>query len=313
MSNKEQEPLNAPLGTTIDELDHRHIVESATPKGLLYIAVGSLTLAVIVAFIFNNHIENKRAAAEAMGSAATAEELQAVADEHAGSVSAGTALIELSNQQIAEGRFEEGVATLDTFLKDYSKHPLVDRALLAKASAQMRLDRNDDAIATLDQFAAKHNDSPFSDLATILRGDVEKERGNKEAALAAYTIAASSEAAGGSLAQLARERQKFVNYTSPREVEPAPMPEPELPVNGNLPAAPTGDPEIDAMINQVMQQNQAATPETTLPATEEAESESSETPPADPEATNETPQAPAQPIESTESNEPAESTDTPEA
>lgn len=258
------------MGATLDELDHRHIVETKTPKGLLFGGIAALTVTVIVALMFTNHVENKQAAAEAVGSASTAEELQAAAEEHAGSVSAGTALIELSNQQIAEGRYEEGVTTLDSFLKDYSNHPLVARALLAKASALIRLDRADDAITTLDQFSAKHSESPLADLATLLRGDIEKERGNSEAAEAAYTIVASSEGAGGSLAQLASSRQKFVNYTSPREVEPAPKPAPELPLNGDLPPASTGNPELDALINQVSQSNEDTTvEETTTEAAEE--------------------------------------------
>ncbi len=271
MSKKKQAPEDVPIGTTLDELDHRHIVDTETPKSLLYIGVAALVVAVIVALVFNNHIENKKAAAEAMGSASSTEELQAVADEHAGTVSAGTALIELSNQQIAEGRFEEGVATIDSFLEDYSDHPLAAKALLAKASALIRLDRTDDAMTTLDQFNATHNDSPLADLATLLRGDIEKQRGNSEAAETAYAIVASSDAAGGSLAQLANSRQEFVNYTSPREVEPAPEPEPELPTNGNLPPAPTANPEMDALINKITKENEATAAEEAAPETIEEE------------------------------------------
>ncbi len=125
----------------------------------------------------------RQAAAMAYAEADSIRSFERVAEDHAGSVAAGNALIRKAGLLEEEGRIDEARAALVGFLERYKKHPLRDQALIILG--RMAIDEGNTASAR-DFYSRVGDDSAFAPLAQIRLGDLALQEGDVIAARDIY-------------------------------------------------------------------------------------------------------------------------------
>ncbi len=106
----------------------------AKHKGSLIIGAIAVVVVLIVGLSWFAMTRSARIAGErAFATAQTAEEWQAVIDEHSGSVVAGNAALLLAKSQRDTGKLDEATATLRAFVDSQPDHPLAPLADVAIA------------------------------------------------------------------------------------------------------------------------------------------------------------------------------------
>ncbi|QQL44435.1 tetratricopeptide repeat protein [Sulfuriroseicoccus oceanibius] len=270
MSTQNQLPSDTPIGSSLDEIAARKPAGDQHSRRLITGTIIALVFGIGISVIFVIKNQKAKAAAEAFGSASTNEELQAVVDNHPGSAAAGSALIALAANLAEDGKPAEAISTLDTFIADFQTHALVPQALISKATIQAAQNETDAAIATLDTFDANHGTSALAPLASLTRGDILKGAGKLEEAKAVYDLIPSDSLIAGQR----DERLRFLNFTPPVEVEPAPEPveeeaTPAVEATPAFEAAPATDaaPAEEAAVEETTEE---VVEETAEPAAEEA-------------------------------------------
>ena len=117
-----------------------------------------IILAAVLAFglfyFFKSKAEAARVkAAEAFVSAATIDDLKAVADKYAGTVPGGNALLMLADRQLDLDKPKEAKATLEKFVANHSGDPLYQNGVFALGCVEEELGNADAALGHFQKVA----------------------------------------------------------------------------------------------------------------------------------------------------------------
>jgi len=229
-------------------------------------------------YFFKSKAEAARVkAAEAFVSAATIDDLKAVADKYAGTVSGGNALLMLADRQLDQlDKPKEAKATLEKFVANHSSDPLYQNGVFALGCVEQRLGNTDAALGHF-QKVAEAGAVP-SAAATLRAGDLLLEKGEFEKAKSTYEGLApkfpSSPFIAASGERIAIADRKIVLRDNPAPPpEPEPEPEPVEATPGTQGNTPGSIPGITPTLEPTL------TPDSTpAPAPIEPAGETSETP-----------------------------------
>jgi tetratricopeptide (TPR) repeat protein len=208
-------------------------------KNLIVLAL----LLAIAAAVFVVYRGIKKSAEETAGAALNKAEdiaaLQAVADQHADTAAAGSAMVLLGNKQWTEGQQDAAIATLRKFVDQSPNHPAIPAAKASLGSKLMAQGKTADATQIFEQLAANPSDAYIAPFALISLGDIAKAAGDLERADASYSKV-RTEFPDSSFAETAGRRLAILKAKPPVEIDPPPAP--ESPTTG-ADAAP-GTPEL---------------------------------------------------------------------
>ena len=176
----------APVAPPIDALTRLELyLEKNWRKVVIVLVV--FVLAVVAYFYMKYKREDAMTQANhAFTSATTRTDLEKVADDHPGSVAAGSALFSIADRQMAASEYEAAVATLKKFTADFPDHPLYYRALLGLGSAAEKQGKSDEAAGYFQQVIGAGDKSELVPLATICKIELMVAKGELDKAKEEY-------------------------------------------------------------------------------------------------------------------------------
>lgn len=194
-------------------------------------ALAVLVVLAAIAFVVMRGINESKetAAAHALFMADDAEALQKVADDHAGSRAAGSALLLLAERQWKDGEKDKSIETLRAFLADHPSHPALGTARASLGSKLMAQGSNDAAAEIFRTLAEDPAQSFIAPFASISLGDIAREGGDKSAAREYYSSAKAEEQTAGGFSQVATDRIAMLDADPPVAVDPPAPPAPQEP------------------------------------------------------------------------------------
>lgn len=154
--------------------------------------------------------------------------LQAVVDEHADTIAAGSAMVLLANSQWTDGKQDEAVGTLQKFIADSPTHPAIPTAKASLASKLMTQGKSGDAAVIFEQLSTDPAARYIAPYALISLGDMAKDAGDLEKA-EPYYVKVTTEFPDSAFAETANKRNAAIKAKPPTEIE-APA-EPEKPAD----------------------------------------------------------------------------------
>jgi predicted negative regulator of RcsB-dependent stress response len=189
-------------------------------------------------------IETSRqeSAGAALNKAENADQLQAVITTHPSTLAAGSAMILLADQQWTDGKKDESVATLRSFLASFPEHPAVPTAKSSLGSKLMAQGKSGDAAAIFEDVASDPTARFIAPFALISLGDIAKAAGDLDKAETSYSKV-RSDFADSSFADTASRRLAILKAQPPVEIAPPPAPPaPEAPAeNAQAPISPPAE------------------------------------------------------------------------
>lgn len=180
--------------------------------------LGIVGLLGVVGYVIVDGIRNSKlqAAASAVSSASTVPEYEAAAKEFEGTNAGGTALMRKAQLQWRDQQRDEAVATLDTFLSNYSEHPAYGAALTMMGTFQRDLGKAAEAKDFLQQ--AADSGGPTSSHALLYLGDIALLEKDMDSAKAFYQkILVDYDESHPQIEAQARQRIKLVGVNPPAE------------------------------------------------------------------------------------------------
>ncbi|MFV1994627.1 MAG: tetratricopeptide repeat protein, partial [Verrucomicrobiales bacterium] len=137
-------------------------------------------------FFANVSKNNQLAAGQAFSAASSIDEFDAVSSDHAGTVSAGNALLMKAELESKDGKAGEAQATLTNFVTAYADHPRYSQGIFALAI--LAQDAGDYALANNHlQQVLDHQPAPdIAPLALIRKGDIAYAQGDIAGARGIY-------------------------------------------------------------------------------------------------------------------------------
>ncbi|MEZ5301639.1 MAG: tetratricopeptide repeat protein [Verrucomicrobiales bacterium] len=189
-------------------------------------------------------------ASNAFSSADSVEEFEAVIEQHSGSVAAGNAAILIADRLWTEGKKDQAVAHLTSFVDHYPDHPLHAKGFLSLGQFALAQGENEKARGYFNQVLSSDDPAGLAARALLGLADVLAAEGKNDEAIKAYNdiLPKYPGTAVGSIAEaranlLKREAPEVVDAEPPK---PEPPPTPSVGPNiipGLNPDAPP--PEID--------------------------------------------------------------------
>lgn len=156
-------------------------------KGKILLYGGLILVALLISVIFQvTEYRKLTASRAALATATDAAGYQAVIDDFGGTMAAGNAHLLLAASQRGEKKFDDAIATLQSFLKSHPDHPLAGGALLSVGETQEAAGRSDEAIATYKEVVAKYSDSYGAPASLLAEAAILKNDGKKEEAQRIY-------------------------------------------------------------------------------------------------------------------------------
>lgn len=194
-------------------------------------AIAVLVVLGAIAFVVLRGINDGKetAAAHALFMADEAGALKQVADDHAGSRAAGSALLLLAERQWKDGEKDQSIETLRAFLADHPSHPALGTARASLGSKLMAQGANDAAVEVFRALAEDPAQSFIAPFALISLGDIAREGGDKSAAREYYSSAKAEGDMAGGFAQVATDRIAMLDADPPVEIDPPAPPSPKEP------------------------------------------------------------------------------------
>jgi predicted negative regulator of RcsB-dependent stress response len=193
--------------------------------------------------------DNAIAAGVAFSSAQDIASLEKVKVDYAGTPSAVTAALAIAEKLWSNGQEDEAIATLKEIIEKFPKHPATIVAQNTLGYRLLSQGKTGDATlafqAVLDRDAANF----LAPAATIALGDIAKQAGDLGKAAELYK-SVSKDFSDSPFATMAAEREKFLTFTPPVEIE-APPAAPETPLISQPDSTPgsdtpTGNPLLDS-------------------------------------------------------------------
>jgi TolA-binding protein len=185
----------------------------------ILLAVGAATLVVY------RGIEKSReeTAGAALNRASATADYQAVVKDHADTVAAGSARILLADSLWAEGKKDDSINSLRTFLESHPDHPAAPSAKSSLGSKLMDQGKSGDAVKVFEEVAADPTARFIAPFALISLGDLTKDGGDLEKAETYYNRV-RTEFADSTFVDSANRRIATLKAKPPVEIEPPPAP-----------------------------------------------------------------------------------------
>jgi tol-pal system protein YbgF len=117
---------------------------------------------------------------ELLNSSSTPSEYQMVIDRYPGTMAAGNAHLLLAAKQREEGKYEDAIATLESFVRNYPDHPLVGGAELSIGETQRAAKQREKALETFETTASKYRDSYGAPAAMLAEASIYIADGKSE-------------------------------------------------------------------------------------------------------------------------------------
>jgi TolA-binding protein len=193
-------------------------------KGLIVFAI-LLAIGAVCAVIYRGvQRSSQETAGAALTKAKDLASLQAVVDEHSGTIAAGSASVLLADSQWADGKKDEAIGTLQKFIDASPTHPAVATAKASLGSKLMNQGKTGDATRVFEDLASDSSARFIAPFALISLGDMARAAGETEKAEASYNRA-KSDFPASSFAETAAKRLATLKAKAPVEIEAPPTPE----------------------------------------------------------------------------------------
>jgi predicted negative regulator of RcsB-dependent stress response len=149
---------------------------------------GGLILLCLAGFGIYEYQQSQRVAAAgaALAQAASEADYRQVIDKYSGTVAAGDACLFLAGQLRAEGKYDDALQVLQSFLDKYPKHPLDHAGDLSFAETLEAQGKTDEALSKYQEVAAKYPDTYSAPLAVLSQANLLKYQGKIEEARRTY-------------------------------------------------------------------------------------------------------------------------------
>ena len=120
--------------------------------------------------------------AQALAQAADAAGWRKVMADFSGTAAAGDAHLLLAEQLRKEGKLDEAVTTLRSFIDQYPQHPLLSGGWTSLAATLEAQGKADEALSTYQKVSASHATSFSAPVALLAQGRIYKEKGKADEA-----------------------------------------------------------------------------------------------------------------------------------
>lgn len=256
-----QSPTSTPLsGTPLDELTegaaNQQFIEKHQVK---LIALASLL--IISALVYLVLREMKQSKEETAGallvSASEASDLENITGNFADTAAAGSAKLLLADKQWEDGKQDDAIATLRSLIDSKEAHPARANAQASLASKLLLQGKVPDAEAIYTDITEDSAAGYLAAYAWLALGDIAVKKGDLEAAGKAYGIV-EKDFSGTYYSQDATKRRLLMNAQKPVEIA-APV-QPLDPKITNGEGLPTGDVQIQNMLDGLKANSQGTLP-----------------------------------------------------
>jgi hypothetical protein len=153
-------------------------------KVLVGSALVLLILLGIGAYLGYQAVRNSRAAKAFVG-AHDIKGWESVIRRYAGTIAAGNAYLQIAGTQAANGQYSESDKSYQTFIKDYSSHPLFVNALFGLASNAEAEGKTDDALKYYSDISSsnRYGSDYLAPMALYYQGRMTEKNGKPKEAL----------------------------------------------------------------------------------------------------------------------------------
>lgn len=153
-------------------------------KVLVGSALVLLILLGIGAYLGYQAVRNSRAAKAFMGAHDT-KGWESVIRRYSGTIAAGNAYLQIAGTQAANGQYSESDKSYQTFIRDYSSHPLFVNALFGLASNAEAEGKTDDALKYYSDISSsnRYGSDYLAPMALYYQGRMTEKNGKPKEAL----------------------------------------------------------------------------------------------------------------------------------
>jgi hypothetical protein len=151
-------------------------------KVLIGAALVILVLIGVGAYIGYQAVRNSRAA-KSFAAAHDIKGWQSVIHRYAGTIAAGDANLRIAAAQATAGQYSESNTSYQTFLKDYSGHPLFVNGIFGLASNAEAEGKTDEALKYYADVSSHYASSYLAPMALYYHGRLTEKNGNLKEAL----------------------------------------------------------------------------------------------------------------------------------
>ena len=153
-------------------------------KVLVGSALVLLILVGIGAYLGYQAVRNSRAAKAFVG-AHDIKDWESVIRRYPGTIAAGNAYLQIAGTQAANGQYSESDKSYQTFIKDYSSHPLFVNALFGLASNAEAEGKTDDALKYYSDISSsnRYSSDYLAPMALYYQGRMSEKSGKPKDAL----------------------------------------------------------------------------------------------------------------------------------
>ncbi len=156
-------------------------------RGKILLYGGLLAAALLIYGIYElARQRTAQAAQRAYASAKSAEDFRRVLTDYPRTVPGANAHLMLADKLRGEGKPDEAIATLRTFIDQHPDHPLISGAHASLAASQEAAGKLDEALATFQKVATSYPTSFSAPGAWIGQGRIFKAQGKMDEAKRAY-------------------------------------------------------------------------------------------------------------------------------
>jgi TolA-binding protein len=152
------------------------------------VLLATLLVAGLVIYFASELLRTRKlaAAAQELASAKDADGYRRVISDYRGTAAAGDAHLLLADQLRKEGKLDEALTTLRTFIDNYGDHPLISGAWTSLAVTQEAQGKQDEALSTYQKVSTTFATSFSAPIALLAQGRIFKEKGKTEDAKRIY-------------------------------------------------------------------------------------------------------------------------------
>ncbi|MGB8168536.1 MAG: tetratricopeptide repeat protein [Chthoniobacteraceae bacterium] len=141
-----------------------------------------LFVAALLIYFASEYVRLKRldSSSRALAEAKDDEGFRKVISDYSGTAAAGNAYLLLADKLRKEGKTDEAVTTLRTFIDKYSDHPLISGAWTSLAATQEAQGKPDEALSTYQKVSTTFATSFSAPVALLGQARIFKEKGKMD-------------------------------------------------------------------------------------------------------------------------------------
>ena len=251
-------------GTPLDQLTEGAANQQFIEKHQVKL-IALVSLLIVLALVYLVLREMKKSHEETAGAllvnASDAAELENITKNFADTAAAGTAKLLLADKQWSDGQQDDAIATLRGLIDSKEPHPARANAQASLATKLLAQGKIADAEAIYTELSKDSDSGHLAAYAWIALGDLAVKKGDLEAAGKAYEIV-EKDFPRTFFEQDATKRRLLMKAQSPAEVAAPVQPlDPKI-INGD--GAPSGDVQIDNIIDALKTSGQGTLPPSLL-------------------------------------------------